>query len=192
MHIIGYRDEEINRHFSKLKVEDDIRRHSGGTLYDPIRWIDKTFPSREEAKAYIDRNDRNFYDSLAVKYTKQKKSSAKITKLEQDIRDLEKKILEYSKAHSVLTFKAELVGCPHCNSRLNRNQLARYYRSHPDDKELCPLCGTELRGKTTVETLAKYHEKLYAKKAELDTVRKTQGAEVYWLVKYEVNDDHCD
>jgi DNA repair exonuclease SbcCD ATPase subunit len=177
-HVVGTTSIPIDRHFSELKVENDLKEM--GTLYGPIRWIDKLFPTIEEAEEYLNRADRGFYDNLAVKYGTVN-HTAKTAKLERDIADLQRKIMEYKKAHSVHSFKAEYIGCQKCGSRLNKKYIP---------KEECPLCGVDLRSKTTLDTLNGYFEKLEAKRVQLDEAKKAAGTKQYWLIKYDLNDDH--
>ena len=156
-HILGYQDEKIDSKFSKTQTENDIRRYSGGRMYDPIRWIDKIFPDRESAKAYIERADRGFYDSLAVMYGT-KKTNKKVETIEERIKSIKASINKCATEGSIHSFKAKLVGCPKCESRLNK----KYFKG-----ESCPLCGTELRSETTVNRLNSLYETLAKKQKEI-------------------------
>lgn len=67
------------------------------------------------------------------------------------IKETEEKYQVYSSKHSVQTFKSEFVGCKKCGSKLKRELLF---------SEFCPLCKTDLRSKTTVDTLQRYKAKI--------------------------------
>lgn len=65
---------------------------------------------------------------------------------ERTEREREKKEA-YATAHSVHAAKSGFITCPNCGSKLNRTAFKG---------EKCPLCNTELRSKTTIDTLAGY------------------------------------
>lgn len=75
----------------------------------------------------------------------------KITEMEKMIADMSLKIGRYEKEHSVQMLKAEYIGCQSCGSKLKKVLLST---------EKCPLCHSDLRSKTTIETLNNYRRKL--------------------------------
>lgn len=183
---------------SKQAIFDEINSYvehvtwaEGGSSIDRIRWLEnKIFANYDEALECIERNDRGWYDCLAVQYRQAPVANLEPTKkmldLEQRINAERKKSADYETAHSVKAFKADFVGCSACGSKLKRELL---------QTEKCPLCRADLRGKTTLETLAKYKAKIAELTATLEAERKKQqteyekkqekNAEIRWLVKYE-------
>ena len=160
--------EKTSKAIMVAECEEKARRE-GGQLHDPIRWIDRVFDD---------------YDQIAVKYRSYDKiaPSATLTNLEQR-RDAEiQKRIDYAKKHSVSTFKADYVGCPSCGSRLKRELLSGEY---------CPLCRTDLRGKTTLDTLAKYSQNIEDLKKKISAEQKKleakniKNSKINWLVKIE-------
>ena len=179
---------------SKKEIENECNKIAerssdyGGGLPGKIRWIDsKVFKDREEAVDYIDRTSGN-YEQIAVKFLefdgKIEPSSKMISLKARFDAELDKQE-EYSKKHSVKTFKAAHIGCPNCGSKLNRELLKN---------EKCPLCNTDLRSKTTLEALAKYVANANAIQAQYkeeeikNKERYLKKAKEKWLVKIEY---HC-
>ncbi len=162
-----------------------VRNGDTGHGIDSIRFIDKTFADESAATEYIRRNDKHFYDCLAVKFLEYD-APAKSKKLDDiDTRILaeREKLAEYEQAHSVKALKAEFVGCPTCGSRLKRELI---------HGNACPLCRTDLRSKTTLTTIERKRvtiSNLQEKRAEEERKvnAKREGREM-WLVKFEY---HC-
>lgn len=195
-HNIEHRDYSIKT--SKDKIFSEIDSYvrgctwqEGGSGIDKIRWLEtKTCNNYDEALEYLRSHDKGWYDCLAVQYKKypdtKLEPSKKMTDLAQKINAERVKSADYEKAHSVKTFKADFVGCSSCGSKLKRELL---------QTEKCPLCRADLRGKTTIETLAKYRAKIEElttaqeverKKQQADYEKKQEkNAETRWLVKFE-------
>lgn len=181
-HAIQYLSFDIGS--SKTIIETEINEYvrcktieeGGHGLISPILWEDKEFLSYDEAQRYIDSTDSGNYDQIAVKYRvyPTMKESAK-----------EKEILEriYGAEHSIKTFKSEYIGCPGCGSKFKRTLLRG---------EKCPLigCGTDLRGKTTLETINRYQKNIEKFNLQLQQEKascraKTSKYKVCWLIKVE-------
>lgn len=195
-HNIEHRDYSIKT--SKQAIFAEINSYvehvtwaEGGSGIDRIRWLEtKVCTNYDEALEYLESHDKGWYDCLAVQYKKypdtKLEPSKKMTDLAQKINAERVKSADYEKAHSVKTFKADFVGCSSCGSKLKRELL---------QTEKCPLCKTDLRGKTTLETLAKYKAKIEEMIDMQETERKNQqaayekkqekNAEIRWLVKFE-------
>ena len=135
---------------NELATRDGDYHHA---LDTPIRFIEFVCEDREKAYEYIQSHDKGWYDNLAVKfkeYPRCEPTKALLTLKDRQKKEHEKRIA-YEKAHSVSSFKVEYIGCPHCGSKLKRTLLRG---------NSCPLCGTELRSKTTMDTLNRYAENI--------------------------------
>lgn len=195
-HNIEHRDYSIKT--SKQAIFDEINSYvkhvtwaEGGSGIDRIRWLEaKVCTNYDEALEYLGSHDKGWYDCLAVQYKEypptKLEPSKKMLDLAQRINAERTKRTDYEKAHSVKAFKADFVGCGSCGSKLKRELL---------QTEKCPLCKADLRGKTTIETLAKYKVKIEElttaqeaerKKQQADYEKKQEkNAETRWLVKFE-------
>lgn len=183
------RPENVNKKAFEADINDYVRQHTRGEgghgLDSPIRWIDHVCDNREDAMEYIRSHDRGWYDQLAVKYYDYPKlePSKTMLGLQERLKAEYEKRAAYAAAHAVSTFKAEYIGCPECGSKLKRTLLKGSNR--------CPLCGTELRSKTTMETLQRYDANIKDLQARIkDEERKMQEkmrkqAKVMWLIKTE-------
>ena len=171
-------DAEIQHYVKARTVEE-----GGHGLIDPIRWIDRTFPSYDAAYRYIQSID-NSYSQIAVKYREypQVEKTAAMKKIEDSIESEIKKKANYAKENSISNKKAEFIGCPKCGSRLKRTLIRG---------ESCVLCGTDLRCKTTLDTLQAYTQKIEGLRKKLDEEKDKQRMKLVkqstemWLVKIE-------
>ena len=181
-------DEPINKKAIEADINSYVRKacweEGGSGLCSPIRWIDHTCLNREEARQYIDAHDNDRYDQLAVKFRRYEKiePSKTLLLLKERLKKEQDKKIEYAKNHSVSTFKAEFVGCPECGYKLKRTLLK---------SESCPLCRAELRGKTTIETLARYEanirdlqKQINAEERKLEE-KNLKKSKIAWLIKIE-------
>lgn len=176
---------------SKKEIEkncNDIAVRCGeyhGKLNGKINWYDnRLFKNINEAHNFID-NVAGNYDQVAVKYLQYPNNlepSKKMISLKERFDAELDKQEEYAKKHSVKTFKASYVGCPKCGSKLNKDLLK---------SEKCPLCNTDLRSKTTLETLAKYTananylQKQYKEEEKKNQEKYIKKAVEKWLVRIE-------
>ena len=88
------------------------------------------------------------------------KGATKYKSLWTRISETQTKKIAYAKEHSVRNFKAKLVACPNCESKVNK-KFVKYDR--------CPVCNNDLRSKTTINTLRGYDEKIRALESEAYT-----------------------
>ena len=168
---------------SKEKISAELNSYvslrtqkEGGGGIGKIRWMEGekyVYPCEEDAKDAISRLDKGWYDCIAVKFRKVEEN-----------RDLQAKACaawaayhEAEKAVVAKSFKAQLVGCKKCGSRLNREYLKSNY---------CPLCGTDMRSETELHRIQRLREKAEAAEKKItEAQRKSKKGKVYWLVKIE-------
>lgn len=165
-------------------VAKECWQEGASGLNGSIRWIDHICANCEEAEQYIQEKDKGWYDQLAVKfrvYEKIEPTKALLTLKERLEKERTKKA-EYAQAHSISSFKADYIGCPECGSKLRKTLVKG---------ENCPLCRAELRGKTTIDTLARYEANIRdllkqikeeERKLEEKNLKKSK---IMWLVKIE-------
>lgn len=176
-------DEKCDR----SKVDAEVREYAwknGDGYSGPIHWHDEVKPiiNQEEAEKWISEHDKGWYDDHAVRFYSYSNTvrTKSIEDLEKKIKELADKSKEYAEAHSVKKFKAAFVGCPKCSSKVAREYI-RYDR--------CPVCGEDLRSKTTLDTLAGYEAKRKELCERLKREREKHSQKtVKWLVKFEF---HC-
>ncbi len=185
-HIVGYM--EVSENCDRAGVLADIQfeaEREGDGYPGGVKWHDNVGPlgSRDEAEKWIRDHDNGWYDDHAVRFYSY--YNAKTTKKMDDIRrrigETSEKLAKYTKEHSVQKQKAEFIGCSECGSKLARNRLRG---------EICPVCGTDLRSKTTLETIKGYEDKIKSLWEKIEEEKKKQKniRETLWLVKYEY---HC-
>lgn len=177
---------KISKNTIKSEIYESHYQERGAMepVFLDFKWMEnKVCDNYEDAKEYI--NSLNLYRkfNVAVKFknplTEPKETSSMKTLLRR-IAETEEKLIQYEKNHSVTTFKAEYIGCPDCGSKLKRELLKT-------DK--CPLCGTDMRSKTTTETLSGYRIKIKELKKQYNTEYKKAlekvKTEICWLVEAE-------
>ena len=162
------------------------RQEGCSGLYRDIRWLDVECDTYEEAIKYIENHDRGDYDNLAVKYKNYANVEIKPAKacesLKIKIAELTEKKRAYETQHGVHNFKSSYIGCSRCGSKINREYLKG---------NRCPVCGEDLRGKTTLDTLKRYDERIKEatealKEEQLKNKKKHEKkAKTEWIVKIE-------
>lgn len=175
---------------NKKKVESELSTHvahqtyqeGGHGLDSPIRWLNmEPLPDYDAAVAAIESHDRGWYDQLAVRYRELPKnvSNKKIEELKNKAAEVYQTLMQLDKKVAVKDFKAQLVTCKKCGSKLNKDFL---------NSNFCPLCRTDMRSDTTQKRLAalrqKHQELLDAIRTEKAALAAKKG-EVKWLVKIE-------
>ena len=188
MHNIEYYTYPEN--CTKKKVESELNTYvtqqtyqeGGHGLDRPIRWLNVgPLPDYDAAVAAIKSYDRGWYDQLAVRYRElpANVSNKKIEELKNKIAETYKTLSSLDREVAVKNFKAQLVTCKKCGSKLNKDYL---------NSNFCPLCRTDMRSDTTQKRIAALRQK----HQELQEVlRKEQAAlaakkgKVMWLVKIE-------
>lgn len=99
----------------------------------------------------------------------------KILALKKKLSDEEASLEETVKKTDVSSFKAKLVTCPECESKVNKNYVKN---------SLCPVCGKDLRSKTTVKTIEGKKAKIKRAKTLLrnELVKNADKAPLKYLV----------
>ena len=183
MHNIEYitLNENCNKKNVFNEIAEEADRYGDGLYYD-INWYERVEPleNYESAVKWIESHDRGNYDNLAVRYYSYNdvEDSKKGKEIIERIKAEEKKLAEYTEKHSVLTFKAEFIGCQKCGSKIAKIYLR-------GDK--CPVCGGDLRSKTTLDTIKGYNRKIYDLKSKYadEKYKSKKNAKIVWLLKYE-------
>ena len=171
----------IEREMNEIAADYGDYHHG---LNSPIRWIDHICTDRDKAHEYIVSHDKGFYDQLAVKFREYPKCepTKALLNLEERMQKERDKRDTYEKVHSIAAFKVEYIGCSNCGSKLKRTLLRG---------NMCPLCGTELRSKTTMETIQRYNDNIkkiaqQIKEEERKINKKNEkNSKIKWLVKIE-------
>ena len=167
--------KKVEKEWDIYVQKADYQEGASG-LPSRIRWINQVLESEEEAYDYIADHDGGWYDCLAVKY-KEKKFSPTKAYLELKQRH-EEAFFKWNSAKSELrTVKAEFTGCRNCGSKL----ATKFLKSNK-----CPVCGTDMRSKTTLDRIARL-------KSNMDDLKKRMEAEkekatkvnIRWLLKIE-------
>lgn len=123
-HEIKYRSYPENVDRAKVEAEwnqyvrMECWQEGASGLANPIRWLGERHEhicdSYDDAVEYLKLHDRNWYDQLAVRYrdTVITDTPKSIIELRKRIANEQAKLTSYADVHSVLTFKAEYIGCP--------------------------------------------------------------------------------
>lgn len=137
------------------------------------------FRTKDEAKEYIRDNSNKYYRKVDVGVRYIDYSNVKPTKamldLKRRINETVQKKEKYEEEHSIASFKSKFIGCPTCQSKLNKTFLTG---------NKCPLCHSELRSETTLTTISNYLLKIKNLEKEYHCIEKEQykKGKVYWLV----------
>lgn len=174
-------DENAKRAVIMADIEEHAKRDGDG-YSSHLTWHDNVPPlaSYDEATKFIESKDRGWYDDHAVRfydYSKAEKT-AKIKEYEEKVAELMAGEKKYRAEHSVHNFQAKLIGCPKCESKLNK----QYFSGNR-----CPLCRTSLLSQTTRDKLKWYEDKIadYRNRIEAEKMKQKKKAVIKWLIKYE-------
>ena len=167
----------------RVKSNSDLVEFPNAGARFTIREISVPEPleNQEAAEDFLDERDdwhRNwnvavrFYDRSSCKPTK------KCEELLKRLHAEEEKLYSYTKSHDLSTFKASLIGCSKCGSKLNKEYLKGYH---------CPLCRNDMRSETTKNTVIRYQQKIRDIKRDIMAEEKKSSgkAVVKYLVLYE-------
>lgn len=112
-----------------------------------------------------------FYDTDAAKQTK------KLENLMTRFKKEEQKLSDYVEKTDCKNFKAKLITCPSCESKINKKYIRR---------SSCPLCHADLRSKTVIDTTNRYCENIKKLKKEITQEQNKQKDRlpVRYLVRY--------
>ncbi len=177
--------EKTSKEDMMMEIREQLDENRGRMepVHQPLILLNNhtVFKSYEEAEEYLESSE------MLSKYSRSKnygvrflsydkvKPSKKVEELRRRIDETYVKSVEYGKEHSVKNFKSAYVGCPKCGSRLKSDLVVG---------DRCPLCKTDLRSKTTLDTLKRYKDKIASLKKEEQEERKKaeKKAEIKWLV----------
>ena len=160
--------EDCNRKFVMQEIAEHAQADGDGYC-SRMTWHDKIPPleSEEEAHEFIKARDNGWYDDHAVRFKDYSgaEKTAKIKEYESKVTELLEAEKEYRDAHSIHILKARHIGCPKCESRLNKEFIVG---------EKCPLCRTDLRSKTTLDKLEWYKQKRADYTARIEAEKRKQ------------------
>lgn len=168
----------------KENITTEVQRYvcnkEHSRLEYPIRWLDPICSDYEEADSYIREHDNGWYDNLAVRYREPAANATteKLKTLEAKRHELTGKIRAIEDDIPAKKFKAQLVTCKQCGSKINKDYLKSNF---------CPLCRTDMRSQTVQDNL----KRLRARREEVDKQIRAERSKlaesgtIHWLVKFE-------
>ena len=178
------KDSIFNRVNAVAVRESDSESGSGLNSY--IRFLeDKIYDDEETAYNAIRKLDKGWYDQLAVKfyYYEKRKETKTIINLRENILNKTDDLLEYKQKNSVKNRKSKFIGCPKCNSKINKNYIEDYRWNK------CPLCCEDLSSDTLKKTIENKISQIDKMKEQLNNLIKENNQkskkEIKWLVKTE-------
>lgn len=132
---------KVQRDWDNYVAHADRGEGCGG-LSKKIRWLEgHVCDSREEAEKYIQREDRGWYDQLAVRFRALKEDTAKIKHLRERAFAAYKRVADIRNDIHYSHCESAYIACRYCGSRL----ATKYIKSN-----ICPLCGKDLRPTTVL------------------------------------------
>lgn len=154
----------------------------------------EVFASLEDAKDYLCDIDWSgkytpvvaFRDTESVARKMDINPSKKLENLQaRYVKECDKRMALKNKT-DCRNFKAKLITCPGCESKINKKYIIEYCK--------CPLCGKDLRSETTKKLLAKYNENIKNLEEAIENeernlkekqMKKVKDAPVKYLVMYD-------
>lgn len=169
-------------------VNDDLYQARGSMepVFQPFVWKESIcLDSYEEAEAWLQdpANMQRYWreKNVAIQFiSRTRATTKKEEELEKRVVEITNKMNDYIRDNHISNRKSAYVGCPTCGSKLS---LAHMSGDH------CPLCRTDLRSQTVLDTIERYKERIRAaKKAVSDEKKrpkKGDKVEKMWLINAE-------
>lgn len=141
----------------------------------------KIYGSQEEASEALEESYSSwareynvaaaFYDTSAAKETKRVKT------LKERLEKENQKLKDYIEKTDCKNFKAKLITCSKCESKINKKYILR---------NTCPLCRHDLRSKTVIETTQRYQDNIQKLTNEIrqEKLKQKEKLPVRYLVGY--------
>lgn len=154
---------------SSVRNNGDTREFSNlGDEQRPIKKMsERIFDCYEDADSYLDTFnwERKYNPIVAFRDVDLKniKKTKKIENLELRKEKENEKLLEYYRKTDVKNFKAKLITCPKCESKINKDYI---------NNCICPLCKTDLRSETTKKTIERYESNIEKLEEEIKKENK--------------------
>ena len=105
-----------------------IEKKAAEGLSQKIRWLDGHIcDSQEEAEEYIQRNDRGWYDQLAVRFRALKEDTAKIKHLRERASAAYKRAADIRNDIHYSHCESAYIACKYCGSRLATKYIKKQY-----------------------------------------------------------------
>lgn len=173
-------------YWNEVAAHEGHQEGSSG-LDKPIRWINHICENYDEAMEYIESHDKGWYDQLAVKFYDYPKIEG--SKTYDNLKDrLSKANIKYEELRNKIHYegvKSKFITCKNCESKLNSGYFGKGVGN------ICPICRSDLRPTTTLETLENYkknveklRKEVKAEELKLQSKMKKKTTEK-WLVKVE-------
>ena len=181
---------KIFAEFNAMAKHEGYMEGSRG-LYSPIQWRDdlEPFMTREDAYNYVDNFDRHNYAQIAVRFYENAKPSKKLEKMKIDLSKFQAQYNdefreEYYIKHPI---KSKFFSCKHCETKI---AWQFYTNASYKNKNLCPVCGQDLRPKTELMKLERLKKKIHDLEEKITVLEKKEnmspkGRKLMWLVKIE-------
>ena len=150
----------------------------GGTL-GRIRWLsNKIYDSYDAAEAAIEKQDKGWYDNIAVQFH-QCDDDKKLMVLREKESAAWKAYRTADSAVFAADFLSKMISCKKCGSKLNREYLKFNY---------CPLCHADMRSPTLLKKIDRLKKAAEAASKAVEDYRQELGRKsknVFWMVKIE-------
>lgn len=169
---------------SKIRHEADLEEfpNMGNDImpikeYAPGKIYDSFDAAKQVASDSFNVWNRKYNATFAFYDTSQVKTTKKLQTLETRLIKEKEKLNEYVKKTDCSSFKAELITCPNCKSKINKKYI---YNSH------CPLCRTDLRSKTVIDTTNRYRENIKALTQQIreEKIKQKKSLPVKYYVEF--------
>lgn len=121
---------------------------------------------------------RNYDAAVAFRDTSNVKPTKKLENLQARLKVAEDKAYIFSRDSDIKNFKAALIGCPKCGSKIAKKYVVGNH---------CPLCNEDLRSETTKKTFEKYIQNIHdiEKLIEDEKGKNKEKLPIKYLVMYE-------
>lgn len=137
--------------------------------------------TRKEAEELLNKNDDFYWGHYVKAVPFATGMNSKIKTLKRRIEETVEKKTKYISEHRVGDFKSAFIGCPSCQSKINKDYFVKTKNSKRLDS--CPVCGELIMSETMKKTLKGYDDKIAMLDKELESeIKKSISKPTNYLV----------
>lgn len=133
---------------------------------------DVVFSNRKDAEKWIFKHETRRNPDHAVRYYAE---TAEMKKIKKEIQKRKEEREKYIADNSIKKRASAYIGCQNCGSKLNKEMLKG---------EKCPVCGSDLRSKTTLNRIDSYDKRIKNLEKKYKEAEKKQR-NLVWIAKVE-------
>ena len=163
-------ENNLDNEYGDFDPEDNPHDWLAGLTANDLKLYNKYFESESEAKKFLPFD----FGAWGAKVWKEPKESSEIKRLNDQVRREKEKLGKYIEDQHVSNRKSQFIGCPKCQSKVNKDYIS--------DPDRCPVCHTLLLSNTVQDTIKRYKSNIVRWEKQAKESGSKQKHDWYWYV----------